>query len=182
MLASSIMKAGSFMFVIVVGCAHDSTPTPNAASTEVVHETAVGAYLENPMPYYFGLDECEFSGPVSKDLRPTAPGTISARCKERISFLWNAVPATSIRINGAATIRMPSNGLNYIYTVRYMAGAERLEGRGVITWAIVPSCNSLADLHKFNNATFIVPKAVGSCTLQARDSEGRSADLTITIE
>ena len=177
------MKSGSFVLVIVVGCAHDSTPMPNAASTEVVHETAVGAYLENPMPYLIGsLDECTLSGPVSKDLRPTAPGTISARCNDGTSILWNAVHATSIQINGHPTVRMPSNGLSHIYSVSYMAGAKRLEGRGTITWATVPSCNSLADLHRFNNATFIIPKAVGSCKLQARDSEGRSADLTINIE
>ena len=182
-LASSIMKAGSLVFAIVVGCGHNSTPTSNAASTKEAHETAVGAYLENPMPYLVAsLGSCAFSGPVSKDLRPTAPGTISARCNGGISILWNAVPATSILIDGPATVRAPNKGLDYIYRVVYMARAKRLEGHGAIAWATAPNCDSLADLHQFNDATFVLPRAVGICTLQARDGEGRGADLTITIE
>lgn len=184
LLGSSIVKAGSLVLACVVGCGHSSTPTPNAARAgAVAHETAVGAYLENPMPYLVGsLGSCTFSGPVSGDLRPTAPGMISARCNGGAAIRWKAVVATSIQIDGPAAIRAPSKGLDYIYRVVYMERAKRLEGRGAITWAILSSCNSLADLQQFNDATFVLPRTVGSCTLQARDGEGRSADFTITIE
>jgi hypothetical protein len=176
------MRSSSWVLALVVGCAHATAQAPARTSTKDAGETAVGAYLENPLPYLIAsLGSCAFSGPVSKDLRATAAGSISARCKGERILRWNALPATSIQIDGPPTIRAFTKGLNYIYSVSYMAGAKRLAGRAETTWATAPECANLVELKQFNAATFVLPTGVGSCTLQAR-ATGLKAELVIAIQ
>ncbi|NVB84623.1 MAG: hypothetical protein HOV81_39985 [Kofleriaceae bacterium] len=166
------------LVVTTSGCGAAITP----ASTTGATETAIGAYLENPQPYVVaGFDACHFTGPVSQDFRATASGLITATC-DGDALHWNAVPATRITIDGPATIRAPAHGLDYIYRVSYLADAKHVGGRGRIAWSTGPDCSGLADLHGFNDATFVVPRAAGRCTLHARDHDGRTAQLTIQIE
>ena len=174
------MRSRWLLFAAVTGCAH--APGRQVWTDSPVVETAVGAYLENPRPYLLALDSCAFSGSVSKDLRVTTIGAIVARCEHGISLHWNAVSATSIRIDGPATIRTPSAHLDYLYDVALMSGTTRLQGRMEVEWATAPGCENLVELRPFNLATFVLPKRAGSCTLSARSASGLRAELTIVIE
>jgi hypothetical protein len=164
--------------VATSACGAATTPAPAKGVTE----TAIGAYLDNPQPYVVAaFDACRFTGPVSRDFRATASGLIIARCDGDV-LQWSAVPATGIIIDGPATIRAPAHGLDYLYRVSYLADSKHLGGRGRIAWSTAPDCSGIADLHGFNDATFVVPRAAGRCTLHARDHEGRTAQLAIEIE
>lgn len=163
-----------------MGCAHAS-PAPSTA-TRVLGETAIGAYLDNPLPYLIAsLGDCSLSGPVSEDSRATGPGLIEARCEHGISMRWIAVPATSIQIDGPATIRTPSTGLNYIYSVGFMASGKPIGGRSEVEWTTAADCEQRVALSPFNTATIAIPNGAGSCTLQARVLDLRAA-RTIVAE
>jgi hypothetical protein len=165
---------------LATGCAHGST-TPKL---QPAPDTAVGAYIRAPAPYQLAsLAACSFDGPIASDLRATAPGPITAHCPDGATFRWNAVVANGLTIDGPPAIQL-RHGVttSYAYSAIYTAGSARVAGDARFKWGLGPGCGGVAELNDFGDGTLVAPTAPGQCVLLARDPQGRTAELAITIE
>jgi hypothetical protein len=165
------------VLVAICGCAH--APPPSGAPPSAPPRTAVGAYLENPAPYRIAdLADCAFTGAVSADHRPTAPGPIVARCPSGPELRWTAVAPTAIRIEGPTRIPGAPTA-QALYRVVFLAATTPIQGRAETRWT-APTCEELVVLHGFTDGTMVVPQRPGSCALDA-SVLGLSTRRTITI-